>query len=57
MTAMAMAMSTITKPSANKRVKATGGRKPRVKGTADVKMKLNDIWANFLDELDDKMIT
>jgi len=36
---------------------ATGGRKTRVKWTADVERKLIDIWADILEERDRKMMT
>ena len=36
---------------------ATGGRKPRVKWTADVERKMIDIWADILEELGGKMMT
>lgn len=39
------------------RAMATGGRKTRVKWTAEFERKLIDIWADFLEELDGKMMT
>ena len=36
---------------------ATGGRKTRVKWTADVERNLLNIWADIIEELDGKMMT